>query len=609
MASPPKDMVEKKKVPDRADIPAQYKWNLEKMYENDTLWEKDVNILLKQVEEMRTFSGKLGDSADMLFRALKLRDAISRRLENIYVYARMRRDEDNRNAFYQEKSDQAQVLAVQVRGSLSFVVPEIIEIPEEKIKRFLAENEDLREYDFFFKELFRQKEHILSKREEQILAEIGEIAAAPQNIFGMLNNADIKFPVIRDESGEEIEVTKGRYIRLMESPDRRVRRDAFKALYHSYENQINTIGATLSYSVKKDVFFAKIRKYRSSLEAALSEDNIPVSVYDNLIEAVESRLDAMARYVSLRKRALKVDALHMYDLYVPIVPEVKIEVPYEEAKKRIKEGLRPLGEEYIRIMDKGFHEGWIDVYENQGKTGGAYSFGTYDSSPYILMNYQNTINDLFTLAHEMGHSMHSYYSHQNQPYIYGGYTIFVAEVASTVNETLLMEYLLNNTQDRKEKMYLLNHYLEQFRATVYRQTMFASFEKKIHEKVEKGEALTAENLSQIYLELNKKYYGSEMVYDDQIRFEWARIPHFYNAFYVYKYATGYSAAIALSQQILREGSEAVKRYIDFLKSGSSDYPIHLLQKAGVDMKTPEPIHRALDVFEGLVEKLENMLQV
>jgi len=528
-------------------------------------------------------------------------------MENVFVYARMRKDEDNTIAKYQAMSDKAQALGVEVGSSLSFIVPEIIGIDEERIRGFIKENKDLQLYEFYLEELLRQKGHILSKEEEQILAQMGELAAAPRNIFGMLNNADIKFPTIIDENGDEVEVTKGRYVKLLESKERRVRKDAFNALYSSYDKQKNTIAATLNYSVKKDVFYAKVRKYNSAIEASLDDDNIPTSVYENLIKTVEKHMDTMYRYVKLRKKALGVDELHMYDLFTPMVKEVNFDIPYEKAKEEVKNGLKPLGASYIEILQKGYDEGWIDVYENEGKTSGAYSWGTFSSPPFVLLNFQDSVHDMFTLAHEMGHSLHSYYSHENQPYIYSGYKIFVAEVASTVNEALLMEYLLDKTKDKNQRMYLLNHYLEQFRSTLYRQTMFAEFEKTTHEKVEAGEALTPEMFSDIYGELNKKYYGPEIVIDEEIKMEWARVPHFYNAFYVYKYATGYSAAITLSQKILTEGSEAVDKYLNFLKGGGSNYPIELLKGAGVDMTTSEPVEKALEVFAKLVDEMETLL--
>ncbi|KXG75417.1 oligoendopeptidase F [Thermotalea metallivorans] len=598
----------KKNIPKRSEVPFQWKWKLEQIYETDKHWEKDFSAIESMLEDIEKYVGKLGNSSQCLYEALNLSDHISRKLENVFIYAKMRKDEDNTVSKYQAMTDRAQSLSVAVHSRLSFMVPEILSIPEDRIKGFLKENEKLTLYTFYLEEILRQKSHVLSKEEEQILAQVGELAAAPKNIFGMINNADIKFPTIRDEKGEEIEVTKGRYVKLLESEDRRVRRDAFRALYSSYEKQKNTIAATLNYSVKKDVFYARVRKYESSLQASLDGDNIPLSVYDNLIEAVHGHLDSMYRYMALRKKALGIDELHMYDLYTPMVKAVKMHIPYQEAKQKVKLGLAPLGEEYVSLLEKGFTEGWIDVYENEGKTSGAYSWGSYDSPPFVLLNYQDSIHDLFTLAHEMGHSLHTYYANHHQPYPYAGYKIFVAEVASTVNEALLMEYLLNHIKEENMRMYLLNHYLEQFRTTLYRQTMFAEFEKIIHEKVEKGEPLTPELLCEVYGELNRKYYGPEVMIDDEIKMEWARIPHFYNAFYVYKYATGFSAAISLSQQILKEGAPAVDRYIGFLKKGGSDYPIALLKGAGVDMTTAAPMHDALEVFEKLLNELEKGLQ-
>jgi oligoendopeptidase F len=434
-----------------------------------------------------------------------------------------------------------------------------------------------------------------------------DLSTAASHIFTMLNNADIKFPFIKNEDGVEVELTKGRYGSFMESSDRRVRRDAFQALYSSYNKMLNTIGASFSSSVKKDIFYAKARKYPSALAASLDQDNVPESVYNQLIESVHNNMHLMYRYIELRKKMLDLDELHMYDIYTPLVKDYKLEVPYEKAKEIVIAALQPLGEEYINIIKQGLNNRWIDVYENEGKTSGAYSWGCYDSNPYVLMNYDNKLDDVFTLAHEMGHSLHSYYSDRNQPYIYSQYAIFVAEVASTVNESLLIDYLLKKSQSREEKMYLINHYLEQFRGTVYRQTMFAEFEKIVHEHAEKGEAIVSEYLNNTYLELNRLYYGENIVLDDEIKLEWARIPHFYNAFYVYKYATGFSAATAIKEQILSEGAPAVKRYIEFLSSGGSDYPINLLQKTGVDLTTPAPVNKALQYFGHLLDELEKLV--
>jgi oligoendopeptidase F len=444
--------------------------------------------------------------------------------------------------------------------------------------------------------------------EEKLLAEASELAAAPSTIFSMANDADLKIGYIKDENGQEIELTKGNFIKYMESKDRRVREGAFKTLYAAYGRQINSWAAMLNSSVKADVFFARARRYNSALEGALDDDKVPLAVYDSLIKTVHDFLPEFQRYLRLRKEVLGVDELHMYDIYVPFVPEMETHISYEEAKVTVRKGLEPLGEEYLKVLDEGYNSGWIDIYENTGKTSGAYSWGTYSAHPYVLLNHQDTLDSLFTLAHEMGHALHSYFSNKKQIHLYAGYKIFVAEVASTLNESLVMRHLIKTTEDKKMKAYLLNHYLEQFRGTVFRQTMFAEFEKEIHVAVEKNESLTAEHLSQIYEELNLKYFGSDIVLDNEIRIEWARIPHFYNAFYVYKYATGFSAATSLAQQILDEGQPAVQRYIDFLASGGSDYPITLLRKAGVDMEKTKAVQQALTVFTELLNQLENLLR-
>ncbi|MFV9511424.1 oligoendopeptidase F [Tepidibacillus sp. LV47] len=599
---------QKKSLPKRSEIDPKYKWDLEAIYATDQDWENDFRKAKDLADQLKEYEGKLQNSPQVLLYVLRLSDQVSELVERIFVYARMRKDEDNTNAKYQALADRASSLSIEVNSASSYIVPEILAMPTETLEKYIQEEKGLQLYRQYLDEIIRTKPHVLSTEEEKLLAQVGEVAQAPDHIFGMLNNADIKFPTIKDENGEEVELTKGRYIQFMESEDRRVRKDAFEALYQTYGSLKNTFAATLNANVKKNVFYAKVRKYPSALVASLDDDNVSQEVYDNLIATVHKNLDLMYRYVKLRKKLLCIDELHMYDLYNPIVKDVKINVPYEEAKEIVKKGLAPLGEEYLALLQKGFESRWIDVYENQGKTSGAYSWGAYGTHPYILLNYQDNVNDLFTLAHELGHSMHTYYSHTNQPYIYAHYKIFVAEVASTLNEALLMNYLLKITTDKNEKLYYLNHYLEQFRTTVYRQTMFAEFEKMIHEKVESGEALTPELLNQMYHELNVKYYGPDIVVDDLIDLEWARIPHFYMNFYVYKYATGFSAAISLSQQILEEGQPAVERYLNFLKSGSSDYPVNLLKKAGVDMNTPEPIQKALDVFREILDEMEQLLR-
>ena len=591
----------------REEIEARYKWKLEDIYSQEEDWERDFEQLKLQTQEIESLRDTLGDSAQELLKTLHLLETIDRRVEALFVYAKMRKDEDNTNPHYQTLFDRAQGIMVQVQSATSFVVPEIIAIPEERLGEFIAQESDLKLYKKFFDELLRQKKHILTPAEEKILAMSADLSIAPRNIFTMFNNADIKFPVIKDENGEEIELTKGRYGRLMESSERRVRQEAFTGLYDSYTKMRNTLASTLSSSVKSDIFYARVRKYDSALQASLDGDKISLQVYDNLIKSVHKNLVYMYRYMRLRQHMLGLDELHMYDIYTPLVSEFKMEVDYEEAKNIILQALTPLGDQYLSALKNGLESGWIDVYENRGKTSGAYSWGSYDSHPYVLLNYDNKLDDVFTLAHEMGHSMHSYYSNKAQPYIYSQYTIFVAEVASTVNESLLIDYLLKKSTDPKEKMYLINHYLEQFRGTVFRQTMFAEFEKIVHDQVEAGQALTPDSLGQIYRELNALYYGPEVILDKEIEMEWARIPHFYSAFYVYKYATGFSAATAIKQMIMKEGQAAVDRYLQFLSSGSSDYPIALLQKAGVDLDTPEPVDKALQYFNHLLAELEAMV--
>lgn len=594
-------------LPKRENVPSEHKWKLEDMFKDNQAWERDFSVVKELIKEVGNFKSLLSQNSDTLLEALRLKDRVTELAYKLFVYARMRKDEDNTNTLYQGLADRAQGLMNELGSALSFFNPELLSISEETLTRFIEENEGLILYKHMLDEITRQKSHVLSAQEEQIIAMAGDIASAPSNIYGMINNADIKFPCIKDENGQEVELTKGRYISFLESSDRRVRKDAFHALYSSYKKQKNTLAQTLSSSVKRDIFYSKVRKYSSSLEAALDEDNVTLDVYDNLISTISNNLEPMYKYVALRKRMLGVDELHMYDLYTPIIKDVKMEVPYSKGVELVIDGLKPLGDEYERILREGFKGGWVDVYENEGKTSGAYSWGCYDTHPYVLMNYQDDVSNLFTLAHEMGHALHSYYTNQEQPFVYSGYKIFVAEVASTLNEALLMEYMLNNTQDKKEKMYLINYYLEQFRGTVYRQTMFAEFEKIIHERAEAGEPLTPELLCNIYRDLNRKYYGPDIVIDEDIDMEWSRIPHFYRNFYVYKYATGFSAAASLAESILKEGQPAVKRYIDFLKGGDSDYPVNLLKKAGVDMTTPDPIIKAVKTFERLVEELDGLV--
>lgn len=594
-------------LPKRDEIDNKYKWKLEDMYSSTESWEKDFKAIKQYIQQISKFRGTLSENPETLLECLKISNEMMSLNDLVFVYARMKRDEDNGNPEYQALADKASTLSTEVYASVSFIVPEITSIPKEKLEDFINQCDGLKIYRQFFNEILRQKEHILSDKEEELLALSSEIAGSARDIFTMFNNADLKFPFIKDENGEEVELTKGRYTKFLESKDRRVRKDAFSALYDTYGKFRNTLASSLTGSIKASKFYSTASKYNSSLEASLDADNISLEVYDNLIDTINKNLPLLHRYLKLRKKALKLDELHMYDLYVPIVEEQKKNIPYEEALKMVEQGLAPMGEEYIGLLREGFNSGWIDVYENQGKTSGAYSWGAYKSHPYVLLNYQGTINDVFTIAHEMGHALHSYYTNKTQPYVYSEYKIFVAEVASTVNEALLMEYLLKNTSNNAEKAYLLNHYLEQFRGTIFRQVMFAEFEKKTHAMLQEGEALTADIFSKVYLDLNKKYFEAEVNVDDAIKMEWARIPHFYTSFYVYKYATGFSSAVAISDMILKEGQLAVDRYKEFLKGGSSNYPLDLLKKAGVDLYTPKPVQDALNVFEKILNELEALI--
>lgn len=594
-------------VKERSEISDNYKWNLGDIYANQEEWDKDYQLVKNGISEIVSYQSKLSESAEKLLSALKLSNDIEIKAEKLYVYSRMKRDEDNTLSEYQAQFDRAEAISIEYSTASAFLLPELSALDKSVLEEYMQQNQDLVLYKHFFDEILRQKKHILSSEEERLLAMAADISMASQHIYGMLNNADIKFPTIKDENGKDIEITKGRFGSLMESSDRRVRKDAFQGLYSSYTQLKNTLTTTLSSSVKKDIFQARVRKYPSALEAALDQDNVSISVYNKLIESVHKNLEPMYRYMKLRKQVLQVDEMHMYDIYTPLIKEYKMEIPYEKAQEMVVDGLSILGDEYINTVKKGLESAWIDVYENKGKTGGAYSWGSYETNPYILLNYDNKINDVFTLAHELGHSMHSYYSNKNQPYVYSQYSIFLAEVASTVNESLLMDYLIAKSQDKKEKAFLINYYLEQFRGTVYRQTMFAEFEKIIHEEVEKGGALTPEYLSQSYRDLNRLYYGPDMILDEEISWEWSRIPHFYSAFYVYKYATGFSAATSLKKEIIEQGQNAVDRYIDFLSAGNSDYPLKVLQRAGVDLTTAEPVDETLKQFALLVDQLEELL--
>ncbi|SDN20108.1 oligoendopeptidase F [Alkalicoccus daliensis] len=594
-------------LPRREEIPVEKTWDLEDIFSTNEEWEAAFKELKEQIPAIASYQGKLGESGKTLFEALQKEDELSIKLGKLFVYARMRYDENTADSFYQGLNERARQLITQLSQKASYITPELLNIPEETLKKFVEETPELKLYEHAFERLNKQRPHVLSEKEESLLAQVSEVTNASSNTFSMLNNADLKFPEIKNEDGEEVEVTQGRFVGFLQSDDRRVRREAFEAMYTTYKKYHNTFASTLSGEVKKHIFQANARNYENARQAALSKNYIPEVVYDQLVSTVNDNLHLLHRYVKVRKRALELDDIHMYDLYTPMVKDVDFNVSYEEAKELMVKGLGKMGSEYQEIVKEGLENRWVDVEENQGKRSGAYSSGTFGTKPYILMNWQDDINNLFTLAHEFGHSVHSYYTRENQPFPYANYSIFVAEVASTTNEALLNRYLLDQETDKQRRLYLLNNFLEGFRGTVFRQTMFAEFEHLIHQKAEEGTPLTPDMLNETYYELNKKYFGDELVIDEDIAYEWSRIPHFYMNFYVYQYATGYSAATALAHQIQEEGAPAVERFTDFLKAGNSEYPIEILKHAGVDMTSSAPIQQALDVFEATLSELEELL--
>lgn len=594
-----------KRVPKRSEQDPKYTWAIEDIYATDEAWKEDLEKLKIAADKIMKYKGKLGESGKKLLEFFTLSDELSVLCNSLVNYAQRKSDEDTANATYQAMIGQFMNVYVSIDSALSFDTPELIAITDETLTKFYQDEPKLLLYKKHFDKKRKQKEHILSDAEEKILALTGEMAQSPENIYSMFSDADLKFPDAVDKDGSKHQLTHGSYIPLVQSQDRVLRKSAFESLYHTYDNFKNTCAAALSAQVKMLQFYAKARKYNSTLEASLSNNDVPTEVYYNLINAVHDNMHYMYDYVKLRKKIMGLDELHMYDLYTPVIESVDMKISFEEAKETVLKALAPLGEDYLKILREGFENRWIDVYENEGKTSGAYSAGAR-VHPYVLLNHKDTLNCMFTLAHEMGHAIHSYLSNKYQPVVYSNYVIFVAEVASTCNEALLMQYLLKNTQDKKEKAYLINYFLEQFRTTLYRQTMFAEFELKINEQVSKGESLTADGLNQLYRELNKLYFGDDIVIDSEIDLEWARIPHFYYDYYVYQYATGYSAAIALSRRILNEGEKAVEDYINFLKGGCSESPIDLLKGAGVDMTTAKPVSEALQLFGELIEQLDQL---
>ena len=593
-------------IPERKDVNFADTWALTDLYGSDAEWHEDFQWNQDYLKFVKGYQGRLGESVQLLYNWLQLGDEMSLIFEHLAVYAFRRADEDTRATKPQEMCAQLTNFMTQLNTATAFETNEILAIPDEKLEQFYKEVPALEGYRRHLDEIRRRRAHILSPAEERLLAMAGELSENPDNIFSMLNDADLTFPDAIDAQGEAHHVTHGSYIPMMYGPDRTLRKSAFESLYGVYESHKNTLAATLAAQAKQLWFFAQARNYPSALAAALDRTEVPESVYHSLIDAVRENLPKLHRYTSLRKKLLGVEELHFYDLYANMVGDVEMKFTFQEAKELVLKALAPLSENYLNGLRAGFEGRWIDVYENVGKRSGAYSSGARPH-PFVLLNFQGTLNDVFTLAHEMGHAMHSEMSYVNQPVVYSDYVIFVAEVASTCNEALLMEYLLNNTTDKREKAYLINYFLEQFRTTLYRQTMFAEFELKINELAQQGQGITADRCCEIYRKLNEDYFGKDIVVDDQIALEWARIPHFYYNYYVYQYATGYAAAIAISRRILKEGQPAVDDYFKFLSGGCSMPPIDLLKLAGVDLSTPAPIHQALELFDRLIDQLDELL--
>ncbi len=589
----------------RSEISDEYKWSVKDLYSSDELWNNDYEKALKSTQEKSSFEGCVMDSADTLADALSESEKDDYITERLYVYAFMRYYEDTSDGTYQQMSGKAQMLAVKMSEKYSFLVPEIMAADDDKVARFL-DSDKIKPYRHLLCDMLAKKEHTCSQKEEKLLAMASQMADSPSDIFSKFNNADVKFGKVHDEHGDEKELTSAGFSVFMESRDRNVRKEAFYALYRQYKSYINTLAASYYGNVKQAVFFANARNYESTLQMYLSGSFIPESVYTNLIDTVNNNLDKMHDYVSLRKKTLGVDELHFYDIYAPLTSDYMVKVSYENAKETVLDALKILGDDYVSQVKKGYESGWVDVYENDGKRSGAFSWGAYGTHPYIFLNYTETLNDIFTLIHETGHAMHTYYSNETQPYTYAGYKIFVAEVASTCNEVILIDYLLKHSRSDEEKKYLYGHYLEQFKGTLFRQTMFAEFEMITHRMAQDGEVLNAESLCGTYKKLNEKYFGKDMVIDEEIAYEWARIPHFYTPFYVYQYATGFSAAVAIATKIINGDKEVLHGYREFLKGGSSMHPIELLSLCKIDMSKPDVIQDALNVFGSLIEDFKKI---
>lgn len=592
----------------REEMNEQFTWDLTSMYADDAAHQLDYQAMKELLPSLAAFEGTLAQSADQLADAIDAVLAASRKMSNVYIYSHLKNDQDAANSTYQEKNALAMQLYNQFGQTIAYYEPEISEIPEATLKTFIESNERLQGYAQYLDNITRQRAHVLSPEQELLLAQAGEVFQGASNTFGLLNNADLVFPEITDELGNKVQLTHSLYGKLLESSDRRVRKETFEQFYKVYDQFKNTMASILSNNIKVNNFNAKVRKFDSARHAALFDNNVPESVYDTLLTAVGDRLSLLHRYVALRKELLEINDLEMYDLYTPLLGEAPIKMTYDEAKDITMKALAPLGEEYLEIMQAAFDERWIDLYENKGKRSGAYSSGSYDSKPYILMNWQDNVNWLYTLVHELGHSAHSYLTHKYQPYVYGSYSIFLAEIASTTNENLLTAYLLEKYEDPKVRLYLLNHFLDGLKGTVFRQTQFAEFEHFMYTSDAAGQPLTQQFLSDNYRELNRKYYGEAVNSDSEIALEWSRIPHFYYNYYVFQYATGFSAATAFSKAILDGKEGALERYLGFLKSGRSQYPIDTIKTAGLDMTQRDYIDSTLDVFEARLNEFEALLK-
>lgn len=595
-------------VPTRDEIDAKFKWNLNDLYSNEAAFQSDYEETKDLMRNISTYKNSLKNS-DALLKCLDLRDKLSIKASTLFAYARMHRDGDAKNSTYQAMTSKIESLLAEVSAATSFIEPELIALPEESLKSFIATESELNKYKFYFEDLLRQTKHVLSLIEEELLAKTGELLKAPTNIYSMLTNADMIFPETLTENGDTIQLSEGRYNSFIRSKNREVRKTAFHNLFNTYANYRNTFATTLASNIKNTMFYAKTKKYNSTLEAALENDNVPVEVYTNLISTIHKNMKPLHKYIDLKKSALQLDEIHMYDLYVSLAKDAPDNIKYQDGLQLVVDSLKPMGKDYIDSLLAGANGGWVDIYENQGKRTGAYSWGVYGVHPFVLLNYDNRYGAVSTLAHELGHAMHSYYSNKTQDYINSSYTIFCAEVASTTNEILLLDHMLEIETDPYKKIYFINQYLEQVRTTVYRQAMFAEFEMIVHTKAEANEAITADILENIWLDLNKQYYGDTIIIDDNIKIEWARIPHFYRPFYVYQYVTGYAAATTIANKLITEGAAAQKRYLTYLQSGGSDYSIELLKGAGVDMSTPTPLEITLEKFDIRLKELEELLRI